>query len=278
MKVRSWLIEKSFPESFNLDEFARAFPAYSKSQLQDCLKSADDLLEECLGQNIQTVCLCDPDYPSALKQIADPPPVLYFKGPPKNLTMQAFSVVGTRKASPRGLIAAEHLGESLIRHGFCVVSGLALGIDAAAHRGALKGGCPNDGCPAVAVLAHGLHTIQPASNRGLALKILECGGTLVSEHPPGVAPRPAEFVRRNRIQSGLSLGSIIVESGEEGGSIHQAKFTVQQGRLLAVALPDGEDKNFNSSGGQMLSSTLGAHIIRKPKDLINLLISHPNQH
>lgn len=271
VKVRSWLKEMQGRDGLEYEDLARAFAAHGREQLSMALDRAERVLEDCAKLQIHTLCLSDSNYPDALKRIADPPPVLYARGLLENLSAPSFAVIGTRKASTRGLAAAENLGYSLAQNGFCVVSGLALGIDAAGHRGALRAKGAT-----VAVLAHGLHTIQPTSNKPLGLAILENGGTLVGEHPPGVPPRPAEFVRRNRIQSGLSRGSIVVESAEEGGAMHQARFTKEQGRILAVAQPDpivGHD-DFNYSGGRLLMRTMGAHPVAKPSDLLKLVVEN----
>jgi len=265
-KVRSWLTMMPDVSSVSM---AAGFQGYSCVAQAEALRKAELILQKCTRLGIQTMTLADRDYPEALRKIADPPPVLYVRGEAANLRTTCFSVVGTRKASQRGLQAASALGQALAQNGVCVVSGLALGIDAAAHTGALAANGRT-----VAVLAHGLDTIYPSANRNLGLRIADCGGTLVSEHPPGIAPRPCEFVRRNRIQSGLSLGSVIVESGEEGGAIHQARFTHDQKRLLAVVLPERgrPHDDFNYAGGQLLQRTLGATPIARGRELLDLLL------
>ena len=264
-KVRSWL--KAMPE-VSLASLAAGFQSHLPVAVAEAVKKAEKILDKCAQLDIQAISMVDGDYPEALRKIADPSPVLYVRGEAANLRTKCFSVVGTRKASARGLRAASALGQTLAESGICVVSGLALGIDAAAHTGALASHGPT-----VAVLAHGLDTICPSANRNLGLRILESGGTFVSEHPPGVAPRPCEFVRRNRIQSGLSLGSVIVESGEEGGAIHQATFTHDQSRLLAVVLPERSlpTDDFNHAGGELLRRSLGAVPIACGRELVDLI-------
>src|SRR5690606_19747579 len=125
-----------------------------------------------------------------------------------------------------------------------------------------------------AVLAHGLDTVAPTRNRPLAEQILTSGGVLLSEHPPGVPPRPAEFVRRNRIQSGLSIASIVVESGREGGAIHQARFTIAHGRtLFAVLPPPGliAKYNYNAEGAHLLLDRMSALQLSSYQDLAEAL-------
>src|SRR5690606_7231760 len=130
-----------------------------------------------------------------------------------------------RNVTASGARIARTIGRYLARRGYVVVSGLALGTDMMAHLGVL-----DVGGKTVAVMAHGLHMVSPPSNTDLGEEIVRKGGALLSEHPPGTPPRRAEFVKRNRLQSGMSLASIVVESGVSGGAIHQARFTKQQQR------------------------------------------------
>jgi DNA processing protein len=167
---------------------------------------------------------------------------------------------------------ARQIAELLALNDITVVSGLALGIDTEAHIGALSG---RGGT--VAILAHGLDQITPSSNRPLADKILANGGVLLSEHPPGVPPRRAEYVRRNRLQSGMSVCSIVVESGREGGAIHQARFTRSQGRdLFTVVPPKGMAgaAAFNNDGAEYLTSEMNARALTKREDLLTLVNSN----
>jgi DNA processing protein len=220
-------------------------------------QKVSELVHRCKELLIQVISVADPDYPPQLRELNDYPPVLFVKGDCRTLVQwPCVAVVGTRQASPLGLQWAQKIAKTLASYDITTVSGLALGIDAAAHQGALdvRG-------RTVAVLAHGLHMVAPASHKELAAEILEGGGALLSEHPPGVPPRPAEFVRRNRIQSGLSIASIVVESGREGGAIHQARFTREQGRLLYAAMPDAETIkkfNYNAEGSRYLVAELDA--------------------
>lgn len=217
---------------------------------------------ESLG--ISIIGFQDDTYPPLLRLIPDPPPILYVRGRLEPLAMRGVAVVGTRRASETGSSIARSIGRHLARSNFSVVSGLALGIDSEAHAGALDA----EGIT-TAVLAHGLHTISPATNRHLAERILEMGGALTSEHPPGTPAYRKEFVRRNRIQSGLSLASIIVESGLKGGAIHQARFTANQKRCLFTVgfTPDGGNSDLDVSGANYLVQTLGATMLRSIDDL-----------
>jgi DNA processing protein len=240
-----------------LEEIDRALPLATNK--------AQRIADECVARNIFIVSLLDEAYPAPLSKIADAPPVVYVRGSLSALTAVGCAVVGTRQASETGLRIARKIASVLAERKFSTVSGLALGIDAAAHTGALdKHGVT------VAVLAHGLHTITPTTNKKIGEQILEQGGALISEHEPGVPPRPAEFVRRNRIQSGMSVCSIIVESGREGGAIHQTRFTKDQGRLVLAVMPDTSNckaVDFNSEGAKYLVESLGASPLRTAEEL-----------
>jgi DNA processing protein len=229
-----------------------------------------ELVERCKELGVEVISVADLDYPVRLKELNDYPPILFVKGDRRVLSgWPCIAVVGTRQASTLGVQWAQKIAKALAENGFTTVSGLAIGIDAAAHRGALDAHGRT-----VAVLAHGLHTVAPASNKALAAEIVDCGGALVSEHPPGVPPRPAEFVRRNRIQSGLSFASIVVESGREGGAIHQARFTRQQGRILYAAMPDLEaieKYDYNADGSRFLIADLKATPIGRQDELVKEL-------
>jgi DNA processing protein len=223
------------------------------------------IVEECSARSIRILSIADREYPSRLREVRDAPPILYVRGSVQALSMMGCAVVGTRKSSEAGECIARRIAAVLTRMKMVTVSGLALGIDASAHAGAIA----SNGVT-IAVLAHGLDTVAPTSNRKLADDLLAHGGALISEHEPGIRPRPAEFVRRNRIQSGISLCSIIVESGAVGGAIHQARFTKEQGRPLFAVLPDFStcpDINFNPEGGKFLVHNMKATAIRTADDL-----------
>jgi DNA processing protein len=179
-----------------------------------------------------------PLYPVSLQAIYDPPMVLYLRGswPREHFGAdggsRALAVVGTRNASPYGLAQAESLAREVAAGGAVVVSGLALGIDSAAHRGALSA----SGGTTVAVLANGLDQVYPAKNRVLANEILECGGALLSEYPLGTRPMRHHFPARNRILSGLSHGVLVVEAGERSGALITAEYALDEGRLV-MAVP-----------------------------------------
>ena len=180
------------------------------------------------GQHILT--LADDGYPKALLEIADPPNVLYVRGNPALLRQRGLAMVGSRNATPQGLQTAESFARALAAKGLCIISGLALGIDAAAHRGALAAGGDT-----VAVIGTGADLIYPARNKELAQAIVE-HGAVVSEFPLGTPSIAANFPRRNRIISGLSRGVLVVEAAPESGSLITARLAGEQGREV-FAIP-----------------------------------------
>lgn len=173
----------------------------------------------------------EPSYPALLAELADAPPLLFVAGDPRLLERPQLAMVGSRRASRPGLDTAHSFARSLARGGFVVTSGLALGIDGAAHQGALDA----DG-HTVAVLGTGLQCLYPARHKRLARDIVERGGALVSELPLDSPPQAANFPRRNRIISGLSLGVLVVEASPSSGSLITARLAAEQGREV-YAIP-----------------------------------------
>ncbi|MDR1728201.1 MAG: DNA-processing protein DprA [Acidobacteriota bacterium] len=165
-----------------------------------------------------------PGYPGLLGEVADPPTVLYARGAPEALLPPRVAVVGTRRPTLYGQRVAEEFGAALGERGVAVVSGLARGIDAAAHRG-----CLDKGGVTVAVLGSGIDVIYPREHQRLAAQIAQTGA-LLSEFPPGTAPAPHNFPLRNRVVSGLSLGTLVVEAGERSGSLITARLAAEQNR------------------------------------------------
>jgi DNA processing protein len=192
------------------------------------LAEKDEL--RCRRMGIRMVSLIEGGYPPLLREIYDPPVLLFYRGvlPPGGQRLAA--VVGTRRPSTAAAAAAYSLGREFGRFGVPVVSGLALGIDALAHRGNSEAGAS-----AVAVLGCGPDQVYPLSNRDLARRILSGGGALVSEYPPGTGVRKWNFPARNRIVSGLSCLVVIVEAPEKSGALITASFALEQGRELVVA-------------------------------------------
>ena len=180
------------------------------------------------GNSLMT--LADADYPKALLEIADPPAVLYCKGQRALLNQPALGIVGSRNATPQGVRDAEAFAHALSDAGLTIVSGLALGIDAAAHRGGLAGAGSS-----VAIIGTGLDRIYPARNKALAHQLAE-NGLIVSEFALGTPPLPGHFPRRNRLISGLSRGVLVVEAAPDSGSLITARVATEQGREV-FAIP-----------------------------------------
>ncbi len=178
---------------------------------------------------IKTVSFHDEEYPKRLREIPDPPAVLFVKGDIEALrSTKSLAIVGTREPTQQGEKIAYRTARTASEAGFVVVSGLAHGCDTRAHNGCLEAGGVG-----VAVLAHGLDRVYPAANRDLADRLVEQGGCLVSEYPVGTRPTKSAFVERDRIQSGLSEAVLVIETGINGGTMHTVQFARNQKRVLA---------------------------------------------
>jgi DNA processing protein len=195
-------------------------------------RTTPDAVAKRLNQlGISTLTLLDADYPANLRQVADPPPVLFVRGHVTEHDTRAVALVGTRRATTYGRAVADRLGRELAAAGVTVVSGLAKGVDTVAHHAAIQAGGRT-----IAVLGNGLDQVYPAENAGLTRQIVDQDqGAVVSEFAPGIPPDAVNFPRRNRIISGLSLATVIVEAGEKSGALITADFALEQGRdVLAV--------------------------------------------
>jgi DNA processing protein len=212
-------------------------------------------------KGVCVIGLDDTRYPQILKEIPDSPLVLYVKGRVENLIKPSVALVGSRAASEYGKRVCEILSSELAKRGICVVSGLARGIDAASHRGALQG----EGST-VGVLGHGLGEIYPSENRGLAKEILLKGGTLLSEFDYAMQPEPGFFPRRNRVISGLSLGVVVVEAQRKSGSLITARFANEQGREV-FAVP-GQVTSPRTEGVHRLIQD-GAKLVHGVQDILD---------
>ena len=205
----------------------------------------------------------DPEYPSALAATEDAPPLLLIKGDPSVLTRPMVAVVGARNATVNGRKMARTLSHGLAEAGFVVISGMARGVDGAAHEGALSGGST------VAVLAGGPDVIYPPEHKELYERIAQ-SGAVISEMPPGTEPQAALFLRRNRIISGASLGVVVVEATPRSGSLITARFAADQGRDV-FAVP-GSPLDPRAHGPNALIRD-GATFIQSINDIINELPS-----
>jgi DNA processing protein len=220
---------------------------------------SEEICDWCRREGYRLLVRGSSGYPALLDEIYDPPLVLYARGDPKVLEAPALAIVGTRRPTPYGLQMAEGLACDLARRGILVVSGLARGIDAAAHRGCLEAGGRT-----VAVLGNGIDVVYPGEHRQLTERIRE-NGLLLSEFPPGTSPAPQNFPIRNRIISGLSLGTLIVEASEYSGSLITGRLAMEQDREL-FALP-GNITTPQSFGPNFLLKQ-GAKLVQSWRDIV----------
>lgn len=198
----------------------------------------DWYLERLTKEKINFITIFDEDYPINLKNIDYPPIILYYKGKLSN-NYDCISIVGTRKNTLYGKIVTEKIVAELVKNNIIVVSGLAYGIDSISHRETLK----NNGIT-YAVVASGIDEISPSIARELANKIVDAGGAIISEYPPGVKARPGYFPQRNRIISGIARAVVVIESDIKGGSLITARFAVDQNRdVFAVPGPINSNKS-----------------------------------
>lgn len=215
--------------------------------------------EWCQGPRRGLITWNDARFPQRLREIASCPAALFYRGDPDLLLLPQLAVVGSRNATPQGLETALGFGAELARRGLTITSGLALGVDGAAHRGALSA----DG-HTIAVCATGLDRVYPSRHKALASEIDRLG-LLVSEFAPGTTPRPDHFPRRNRVIAGLSLGVLVVEAASESGSLITARLAAEQGREV-FAIP-GSIHNIMARGCHRLIRQ-GAKLVESVDDIL----------
>ena len=203
--------------------------------------------------------LKDDLYPLRLREIYDPPPLLYARGEMKEEDDFALAIVGSRKTSPYGRWITEKMSQEIARHGVTIVSGMARGIDSVAHLGAMSGGGRT-----IAVLGCGIDVIYPPENRNLFGQIIAHGAVL-SEFPMGSSPEGIHFPRRNRIISGLSIGVVVVQASEESGSLITAEYALEQGRVV-FAIPG----NIGAAGSRGTNRLIkeGAKLVESSEDIL----------
>lgn len=221
-----------------------------------------EVAQDLKKRHIQTVTFFDKEYPSLLKEIAQPPWVLYIRGDASLLSTRSLAVVGTRKPTPYGLRAVRELVAGMVELKWTIVSGMASGIDGEAHRSALAGKGAT-----IAVLGTGVDVVYPKHHRSLYEKIAG-EGAVISEMPPGTQPFPWVFPRRNRIISGLSQGTLVIEAAERSGSLITAEFGMEQGREV-FAVP-GTMTSRQSQGTLKLIQD-GAKCVRSVADIVEEL-------
>ena len=265
--ARSLLKERGSPEAV-LTASSSTLKQFVKPEVAALISSGvnDALIAPTLNwlqdDNNHIVTLADADYPQALLNISDPPLLLYVKGQRNLLNLAALAVVGSRHATPQGINNAEAFAHSLSLAGLTIISGLAHGIDAAAHRGGINGRGSS-----IAVVGTGLDKVYPAANRELAHDLAKAG-VLISEFALGTPPIASNFPRRNRIISGLSLGCLVVEASLQSGSLITARLAMEQGRDV-FAIP-GSIHSPQSKGCHALIKQ-GAKLVESAQDVLEEL-------
>jgi DNA processing protein len=222
---------------------------------------ASVLLDRGRRSGMKVISWTNPDYPARLRHVADPPPVLWTQTEGISLDCPSIAIVGARAATSGALAVARQFGRDLAARGFTVVSGLARGVDRAAHEGALEAGLT------VAVLGGGLDVLYPPEHADLARRIT-ARGALMSEFPPGTPPLPGHFPLRNRIVAGLSMGVVVVEAGEKSGALITAHAALEQGKEVMV-VPGAAHTGRNRGGHALIKD--GAALVEDANDVVGVL-------
>jgi DNA processing protein len=216
-------------------------------------------------QNHHLLTLHDPNYPLLLREIYDPPPILFIQGDYSLLSSQQLAIVGTRRSSSEGEQIAWKFANALSHQGFSITSGMALGIDGASHWGALAATGKT-----IAVIGQGLNKIYPPQHQALAYKIIQTGA-IVSEFTPDTPIKREHFLRRNRIISGLSIGTLLIETPERSGALSTARSAIEQGREV-FAIPGSINNPLVKGCHQLIKD--GAKLVEKLEDIIQELPSY----
>ncbi|MBW8639036.1 DNA-protecting protein DprA [Hoeflea sp. WL0058] len=236
--------------------------------LSEAWERTQDELERTRFEGIKFFSFHDEGYPKRLRNIPDPPAMLYVKGDVAGLNApKSLAVIGTREPTQYGEKVARRSASTAAEAGFVIVSGLAHGCDTYGHEG-----CLDAHGTGIAVMAHGLDKIYPAANRGLAGRLLEFGGCLVSEYPLGVTPMRQAFAERDRIQSGLSDAVLVIETDVKGGTMHTVRFSREQHRALAcIKHPSNWNREDKTRGNQQLIAQNIARGVSDGAELIAFL-------
>jgi DNA processing protein len=248
-------------------------PVFGASDVDCAMDEAYERIAQFEGKGITCLDFMSHAYPRRLRSLTDAPMLLYALGDISALDAQrSLAIVGTRQPSTFGMTAALALSTYCAKQNIIVVSGLAIGCDIEAHRAVLD----HDGIT-VAVMAHGLHTIQPKRHERDAERIIESGGCIVSEYPLGIDPRPPQYVARNRLQSGLSDALLIIETGIVGGTMHTARFAEKQNRPIGVVAAAENMIDDDRVAGNQALVRRGALPITGYRGIESLLKAHPIQ-
>ena len=244
----------------------KAINKVTLSNLNDAYKVARKIMDASDQANIGLVGYYDEEFPDVLRKTVneegklDPPLLLWYRGDFSITQLPGFAVIGTREATPEGVAGGTYLAGEFAKRGFNIVSGLAIGCDTCGHKGALKVGGKT-----TAILANGLdhNSIYPPENQDLAEEIVENGGLLISEYRIGTPVNRYSLVARDRLQSGLSLATLVVQTGEHGGTMHAATATLQAKKpLYTIYFKDEETRLHEKSLGNALLERQGATYIK----------------
>ncbi len=260
------IFESSFNELIKTDGINKNLAdriISSKRKLNSLSDEYHELIERIINSNTHLITYFDEEYPKILRNIYYPPLILYLKGSLLDKDSNAVAIVGTRTPTQYGKSAAEKFARELSSQNITIVSGLARGIDSVSHRSTL-----NSGGRTIAVIGSGLDVIYPPENKKIFEEIIE-SGAVISEYPLGTKPDAQNFPRRNRIISGLSLGSLIIETNLNGGALLTAKYALDQNREV-FALP-GNINQKQSAGTNLLIQRGEAKLVTKTEDILEEL-------
>lgn len=237
--------------------------------LKEAESTALRILSASEKEGIGIISYYEESFPDILKNTIDedgkpaPPLLLFYKGDISIINMPCIAVIGTRDITPNGEKAGIYISREFAKRGFCIVSGLAIGCDTIGHKGALEAGGKT-----IAFLAHGLDSIYPSQNKELAEEILSKGGLLLSEYPIGMEVNRYNLVARDRLQAGLSMATIVIQTGEKGGTMHAANTTLKAGKpLYTIYYQDEETREHEKTKGNAILVSKGAKYIKGSDNL-----------
>ena len=247
-------------EDFDVDRAKALASAVEESDIDEY----QTLIEQLAEEGVRLLTVLDEAYPLNLRHIYNRPPFLFVKGQLLEEDNRSIAVVGTRAASAEGIEQATLLSSQLASSGVTVLSGLAKGIDSAAHRAALEGGGRT-----VAVMGTGIRKIYPAENKGLAEEILEHGGALVSQFWPDGPPTKYSFPMRNVVMSGMGIGTVVIEAGPTSGARMQARLSLEHGKRLFLV----DSLVLKEEWAQNYAAKRGARVVKSVKEILDELVS-----